>query len=272
MDFEYNGKSTLNQNLEIVDFDNSDNIESGLGRDIVKSETTVTKPISNHFGTKFNNVITFTKALVKSDHTAFTSTEISSINTWLTSPILPKELIVTYSDETIYYNGSFTDIKYKLAGAGIVGIIFTFTNDAPYTYRKDSKVYTLPQPGNITFNCITDSTEDYCYPIVKIEQNSATSPTRVTLTNDNITNATKTFTCECNGLYPNEIDNQRKIIKKNGIVISDFTKIGWTQDSQIAWIRLVSGNNIFGVSSTSYPVKITITTKTPRKLGGLYEY
>lgn len=272
--FEYNNSSTLDRNLILVDFDSRDSLDSGLNREIIKGSTTSVRHTANHLGSKFTNVITFTKALVKSDETAFTRDELSSIAGWLTSPGYPKPLKVTYDNgDTVYYNGLFTGLQYKTAGCGVIGIIFTFTNNSPFCCIEETKTYQLTENGSIEFECHTDCHEDYCFPVVALKYNGTENTHAViTFTNDDISNSRHSVSYKCLSSLEYMIENEKRMISS---AISDslnYNEIGWNSDSDIGWLRLSSGANTFDISSTAYPVTITITNKTPKKLGELYDY
>lgn len=272
--FEYNNTSTLDRNLILADFDNKDSLDSGLSREILKGDTTSARYTANHLGSKFTNVITFTKALVKSDETAFTRDELSSIAGWLTSPRYPKPLKVTYENgKTIYYEGLFTNLQYKTAAIGVIGIIFTFTNNSPFCYIEETKTYILAENGSIEFECHTDCLEDYCFPAVSLKYNGTeNSHAVITFTNENISNSSHSVSYKCLSSLNYMIDNEKRMLSSTISDSLNYNEIGWNSDGDIGWLRLVSGTNTFDISSTAYPVTITITNKTPKKLGELYDY
>lgn len=272
--FEYNNLSTADKNLLIVDFDYNDNLESGLNREILKSETTSDRYTANYLGTKYSDVITFTKSLVKSDETAFTRDEISSIAGWLTSPKYPRTLKVTDdNNNVIYYEGLFTNLQYKTAGIGIIGITFTFTNNSPFCYIEETKTYELTQNGSIEFSCHSDCFEDYSYPIVSLKYNGLENDyARITFENERIGNQNHSISYKCLSSLTYTIDNEKRIMKS---AISDdigYEEIGWLTDNDMGWLRLISGKNTFDITSSAYPVTITIKNKSPKKLGELYDY
>lgn len=272
--FEYNNLSTADKNLLIVDFEEKDNLESGLNREILKSETNSARFNSNYLGTKYTNVITFTKSLVKADESAFTRDEISSIAGWLTSPKYPRTLKVTDDDNhIIYYEGLFTSLQYKTAGIGVIGITFTFTNNSPFCYIEETDSYELTQNGSIEFLCHSDCYEDYSYPAVSLKYNGTENDyARITFKNEQITNINHSVSYKCLSHLEYRVDNEKRMLKS---AISDdigYEEIGWSADSDVGWLRLINGKNIFDITSTAYPVTITITNKSPKKLGELYDY
>lgn len=268
MNFTYNNISTSSKNLLVLDFDIKDQLTSGLTREVIKGDTNGLRLVANHFGTKYTSVIEFTTALVKSDATAFTKTEIRSINKWLTSPKIPKKMEITYSDTTNVLYGLFTDIKYQTAGIGVVGIVFTFTADSPFMYVTDTQEYTISEAQDIQFTCNSDNEEDYTYPTVKLNY-TATSGTNSDITVKSITDSNKSMTTKVLRETPIYIDSNHQILK-NDLNTATFSSVGWTGD--IYWLRLKSGINTLNISATNYPCTVKITCLSMQKVGEIYEY
>lgn len=267
--FKYNNKSTNDFNLFIVSFDSIDTIQSGLTKEVIKGESNNDRLIPNHLSSKFLGNIAFKRALIKQTEEAFTKSEIEIITSWLTSSKTPRELEVVYSEnynyengEVVYYNGLFTDIEYKVAANGIVGIIFTFTNDSSFCYVIEHEDYIITKDTTLVFNCNSDCLEDYTYPLITLKYNDVTNNYSDITIND--------INYHCLSMIPYSIDNQTKIVRRNNKVINleDIFK----EDSDIGWIKLLSGVNNLPISASSYPINVSITTKTLKKLGELYEY
>lgn len=268
MNFTYNNISTISKSLLVVDFDAKESLESGLKREVIKGDTNSCRLVANHFGTNYTSTINFTKALVKSDYSAFTQSEIRSINKWLTSPKTPKKMEVTYSNTTNILYGLITDIQYQTAGIGVVGIVFTFEADSPFMYVLETQEYTISQAQDIQFTCNSDNGEDYTYPTLKLNY-TATSGTTSDITVKSITDSNKQMTTKVLRQVPIYIDSNHQILK-NDLNTATFSSVGWTGD--IYWLRLKSGVNTLNISATNYPCTVKITCLSMQKVGEIYEY
>lgn len=269
--FTYNNKSTEDFGVMVVSFDDLDILESGLQREISKGDTTDYRYTANHFGTKYSGVIEFTKALIKNDYSTFTKEEISDINSWLTSPKCPKYLEFTgCNDKSYLYCGLFTNIQYKVNSSGIIGIIFTFTNNSPFLYLLESQSYTVTSGEQISFECNSDLSEDYCYPTVDITYTGNADYANVSITN--ISDANRIFKVKTLSNVKLTIDTQNQIVT-NADGALEYEDYGLDNEDYIYWLRLLSGKNTLKVNcDQTGDILISIRCITPKKAGELYEY
>lgn len=272
MNFEYNNKSTDDFGLMVVSFDTIDTLESGLQREIVKGESTDHRIIPNFFGAKYSSAIEFTRTLVKKDETSFSRQEISDITRWLTGNKLPKQLVCHISDtETEIYNGFFTNIQYKTAGIGIVGIIFTFTNDSPFIRIPIEKTFTLDASKTISLNCDHDLEYDYIYPTLTLCYNSTNNNSSVVaisnLTDDNRQMPSMTLLSKLN----TKIDCQKLTVSDPTGHVS-YDTMGWTDIDDIYWLRLKRGENKIKIVTVYTPLIVTFSYTLLKKGGELFEY
>lgn len=270
--FTYNEKSTEDFGVIVASFEGLDEIDSGLQRTILKGESTEYRYIPNHFGVQYSGVIEFTGALIKPDGTSFTEAEIRSISKWLTSSKLPSYLEYKGSNENTYlYKGLFTDIRYKHAVQGIVGIIFTFTNDSPFLYSMENNSYTISATDTIiNYNCGSDLLEAYCYPTIDITYTGTENYANISITN--ITDNQNIFTLKCLSNAKMTIDcNHQIITTANGTFA--YEDYGLDDDTYIYWPRLLSGTNQLKIScDADGDIIINIRCITPKKAGDLFEY
>lgn len=270
MKFTYNGQSTDDFNVIVSSFDFTDELTSGLTREIIRSEFNTVNPIPNHMGAKYSEPIEFTRALIKKDESEFTEMEIRAIVKWLTSPKVPMDMLVTAScddnGKTYLYKGLFTDIQYKVAN-GIVGIIFTFTNNSPFLYEIKEETKVITEEITWNYECSSDEAYDYCYPKLEIIY---TGDSESTLTLVNTTDNNMSFSIKLEKDNPVTIDCKNQIVKNASgtLPITDFMN----ENNQIYWLRLIDGINTFNISATDYPCEIKITNYEIRKAGEIYEY
>lgn len=267
--FCYNGKwsdDIIDDKIVLCTFDGMEDATSGLSRSFLKNEITMSRPIANHFGIKYDDVLSFPVTIVKCNGDYFTRDEISKINKYLTSAKTPKLLRVededNYFDEgadVIDYFGCFTNVEFKSVG-DTAGIKYTFTCNAPYGFSKPkSHIFSNNNlSGNVVIN--SDETEEYIYPTYTIK---TLSDGEVTVNNVTDNNSKMTYTLEKNCIY--EFNSYLCTVKKNGenIFLED---VGLVDDvGYIYWLRLVDGVN--KLQFTGDVESILIQYRTPKKVG-----
>lgn len=274
MKFTYNGQSTDDFNVIVASFDFTDELTSGLTREIIRSEFNTVNSILNHMGTKYSEPITFTRTLIKNPNNdelePFTEMEIRNIVKWLTSPKVPMDLLVNKScnntEKTYLYKGLFTDIQYKVAN-GIVGIIFTFTNNSPFLYEIKEDIKTIEEGTTWNYVCDSDEAYEYCYPKLEI---TYTGDNEGTILYFNNATDSKSFKINLKKYNAVIIDCKNQIVKdaSGTLPITDFMN----ENNQIYWLRLIDGTNKFNIVANDYPCEIKITNHEIRKAGEIYEY
>lgn len=271
MKFTYDGKSTDDFDVFVASFETVDELTSGLTREVIRSEFNTVNSIPNHIGVKYSEPIEFTRALIKKDESEFTEMEIRAIAKWLTSPKIPMDMLITAScddnGKTYLYKGLFTDIKYKVAN-GIVGIVFTFTNESPFLYEIKEDLKTVSEETTWNYVCDSDEAYEYSYPKLEITYIGENDSTTLSLTN--ITDNSKSFSIPLSKNNTVTIDSKKQIIANmdNSFKFTDFMD----ENEQVYWLRLVDGTNELNISSDNYPCEIKITNHEIRKAGEIYEY
>lgn len=124
--FIYNGKSTKNvinsSELILASFDSVDSV-TGMTRDDVSGESTIAHPITNEYGTTYNN-LEIEYGLIKKNKKPFTEAEQQIIETWLTSPKISQDIQIYDCENNItdIYCGKFTETEWKPMSGGFAGL------------------------------------------------------------------------------------------------------------------------------------------------------
>lgn len=265
--FIYNGKSTENilesSRLLLASFDGLNDI-TGVDRENIIGETTLTRPISNEYGTK-NNRLLFEYSLVKENGDPFTETEQVLVEKWLTSPKLSKNLeIIDCDGQTgTIYCGKFISTKWKPVSNGWAGVIFSFENNSAYPKRNFTHNYEIRTSGKITLDCKSDELEEYIYPVLSVYEPFETANVSIT----NITDNSNTMTIRAYDSLPMVFNCKHCIptdATTNGII--SYKDLGWTDIGNIYWLRLLPGVNEIQVTGDA---NITISYDCPyKKVGG----
>lgn len=265
--FIYNGKSTKNiipsSELILGTFNNSDSV-TGHQRDNIIGDTTISRPIANEYGTQYQS-LEIEYGIIKKDKTPFTDAEQRTIETWLTSPKFSQKLYFYDCDNKKneeFYCGKFTKTDWYPCAGGFAGAMFTFTNNSAYPMFSFSKDYTISTTSNFTINCETDELEEYIYP--KITITSSTSATFEIINKSDNSNSMK-ISAQKN--LPMVFDC-KNCIPKDGTTSGIFTyqDLGWTDVSNIYWLRFLPGTNNLTVNGTG---KLKLEFDYPyKKVGG----
>lgn len=261
--FLYNGKSTkdiLTDELLLETFDEGQ-ITIETNRNIVSGDVTISKPISNEYGTTYENLV-IKYGLVKKNGNRFSDEEQQEIEKWLTAPKLSTDLQL-YDDQynnTEIYSGVFTNTKWYSLGEGWIGLMFEFTCNSAYGKRYFKQDFTISSSQTITIDNPSDESEEYIYPTITLLQSNSNQNIIIRNVSDN-----NSMNLKINKSSEVVIDCQHCIIKDTSGSIS-YSDLGWEDVGNIYWLRLLPGDNqlqIEGVSS------ITIEFEYPcKKLGG----
>lgn len=256
--------SSENYSLSIVSFEPEPEYSFALQREIQKGETTKTRFTSNHLGARYTDVLIFDITVVKagticSQNEYFSSDESRAILRWLTSPLLPKELITFSEDnEPVYYYGLFTNAEPVVANGNQYGIKLQFTCTSQFGFTPR---YSFSCDGgeSITINNTSDEKEKSIYPIITINPSKTGI---VIIENETIG---KSISINCKEKDPVYIDCQNLIIKDK-IGILKYRDIGWnlTDIHGVWWPELIYGENVFSVTGDA---TVIITCQFPKKVG-----
>jgi hypothetical protein len=269
--FEYNGETSKDYNLKICSF-NSIEIPMGLGREIIKGETTKFCPIANHLGTRYSDVLSFSVSFAKYDRyaknqtvLAFTEEEINDIMAWLTSPCYPTlfRMVSDNRDEKNYnYFGVFTDMElFHPVGEMVHGFTATFTTNAPYAWTDEIvKSCSSTTSIDITIDCKTAERLTPIYPVIVVtpHNNGNVGRLPVSIT----TKEGKTLSLNLPKI-PVTIDcGKTKIYDHLGLV--SFEDLGLADVGEVYWPRLWYGINAIKITGDT---DIQFRYREPRKVG-----
>lgn len=259
--FTYNGKSSEDFDLLLVNVGSEEGSSPLLSRQSLDIEMTQARPRINDRGTKYTSVLSFPISLVKKDGKPLEPEEIRSITTWLTSPRYARPLTIApegTSDEVyegLTYYGKFTGrFDYFMVGNIRYGFTCNFECNAPYPYLIQSFNYSSTSNQNISLDNTSDELEMPLYPTLVITPHSdglisinnksdaSQGPTTLRCFNNN------TVTMDC---------RIRTIIDSLGNPY-DF------QYFNLTWFELISGNNNIQLSGN---FDLKVICEFPRKVG-----
>ena len=247
--FIYNGKSTKNainsSELILASFDSVDSV-TGMTRDNVSGESTIAHPITNEYGTTYNN-LEIEYGLIKKNKKPFTEAEQQIIETWLTSPKISQDIQIYDCENNItdIYCGKFTETEWKPMSGGFAGLTFKFTCNSAYGKKKFSQTYSINGSKiNITINNLTDELEEYVYPVLDIYQTSTTNA-NITIKNKTDNNNSMSFLTRRN--------NHMVIDCKNCIPYDQTTSIRRMADTALIVNGSITADkiNVFQLSAIS---------------------
>ena len=273
--FVYNDKSSDDFDLFLCTLSPTTDVPMGLDREILKGEVTMNRPVANHYGSRYSDVLVFDVTVAKRTGMPFNRTDIREINAWLTSPKVPTLFHVIecddFVDEYVDYYGCFTATT-NVYTTGLTMLTFTFTCNAPYGWSKKYEFeYTCE--GITDFICFNSSDElqEYVYPEMLI---TANADEKITIQN-NTDIEDFIFTFPHNGV-PLHIDTKNhkiyQIIGTSEVLVS-LASLGWSAETlegvadgtqAIYWFRLLPGENNIRVSGDC---TINMSFRVPRKVG-----
>lgn len=263
--FIYNGKSTkdiLSEELLLETFDEGE-ITVEIKRNIVSGDPTISRPISNEYGTTYDNLV-IKYGLVKKDGNRFSDEEQEKIEQWLTSPKTSTDLQLyddLYNDTEIFC-GLFTSMEWHSLGEGWIGLMFEFTCNSGYGKKYFKQNLNVSSNQTITINNPSDELEEYTYPVITLLQSSDATQN---ITIKNITDNNRSMSFKVNRNSTTVIDCKH-CIPKTQTGIMTYEDLGWEDVGNIYWLRLLPGDNQLQISGTS---SITIEFEYPcKKIGG----
>lgn len=264
MNLIYNNKTSDDYGLIVCYFETIDRIESGLTRTVEFGTSNNYRYIPSSSSVSYEGQINFKINFIKKDSSTFTMSEIRTYNNWLMGSSIPKELKCDYDDKQLLYNGIFTNVEYIIT-SGIIGLEYTFTNNSPFVYKKYYEEFNVNANNSITINCDTDLLEGYIYPKFTIEQNGIDEEEIKIVNKSDRSNSMSIIIKDS---LPIVVDCLHQIIS-DGLNQVNFRDLGWTDSSDIYWLRLLPGSNTLLINKTC---KIKMELLLPLKVGVLYEY
>lgn len=173
-----------------------------------------------------------------------------TIYRWLIGKNGYKELRFVQPDMTMWRIGCiFHEIEYIQNGNETVGVVVTGEGDSCYFRGEDIVITKTGNTNRFTFVNQSD-TNDYIYPMIKVDCPSSSTDISIV----NVTDNNRNFSImQLSGDEVVQIDNQRKIITSSTTVkrLSSFNK---------KWFRLLPGVNevVAGFSTGSGTITFTI--------------
>lgn len=243
----------------------------GLERNILKGEINKFRPVANHMGTKYADVLIFNVSLMKNpcnDGEPYLSQDdIDDINAWLTSPDYPTLFHMYHNNSTSHlydYYGLFTDVQAQIVGDRIIGLTYTFTTNAPYAWT-DLIVQEFncdQEENNISLSVKNSDRYGYIYPIIKIHPIGEYTGTRTDITITNLTDGNQSISLSVPKTYITLDCNKSRIYDEYSLVT--FENLGLSDIDYIYWPKLKNGQNQFTVKGQC---ELSIQYREPRKVG-----
>ena len=283
--FTYNGHSSADFNLALASFESVDSYESGIHRDVQRGDMNRYRYKPNHFGTTYNDVLTFRVTMIKDfckegTDLAFTRTEYRAIVDWLSEPEYPSLYHMyddeeAWADEDEYYRGVFSEFENKAIGE-VVGITATFTCDSPFAWSAinrlelnceltEEEVAEKTEAGEPLVKTSTasqniDSDEAYVYPLIVIEPKA---DGEITITNSTEGKSMKinVETSRRNTIY---IDCEKLTISDEIGSVIPLYDIGITDPVSLYWFRFLKGTNSVEAEGNCI---VKFEWREPRKVG-----
>ena len=276
--FYYNGHSTANilqdlsgEELLLVSADGMVDRVTGVERESVEGDPTISRPIVNEYGTNAEH-LTFTYALMKRNGEDYSPAEQRLVEKWLTSPKFSSDLTLFDCDgvEFMHYYGKFTTTEW-LVHENFLAVIFTFTVNGSYGYEHHTQNINfggdLENPDadwSFTLTCESDELEEWVYPNMTISKVDVDHDVSFTLTNETDPGTTNTMSINTARKDTFYIDCQNCIISEDSGLVN-FRDLGWNDVGNIYWLRLKPGENTITVNGV---INLQIDYDSPVKYVG----
>lgn len=268
--FNFDGQSSAMLNLVMCWDSANPEVETGLGREIVKGEVNMVRRRANQYGVKYTEVIPIEFMVMHPDGSEFTQIESRTINKWLQRDTYCTLWFDNDEGSSVYYKVICTAIQDRLYN-GHVAKMVTFECDSPFAYEK--KEFDYECDGTFTTHVYNSSDDGYLYPVLTL--NSSSKNFSITNISDNYSEMVLTI----DSSYLNQditIDtNLMMILDEDGTPIP-FYKLGWDltavdnsediQSNTFYWLRLLGKINTLKIKGYG---TLKIECEFPRKAGVL---
>lgn len=279
--FSFDDISSSMYNLYMGWRGSSEEWDTGITREIVKSEPNMVNHIANQYGTTYSDVLLLEFDIYHQDGSPFTYRESRNINNWLTKETYKRFKVNDYNTDNIYYKAICTSIS-DLADGDFFGKHIVLQCDSPFGYTGEkTRVIDATISGDEIWTIDNSSDDGIYYPLVHIEC-AGDYEGNVQIIN---TSLDRTMTLEMVQIPVRETDN-KKVLDIDGqhLQITDYAGnlvplylLGWTivpnaneavPLDYMYWFRLKPGINRVELKGNA---KFKITVSFPRKVGQLEE-
>lgn len=265
MKFKFNGR--ISDEFGIILTKITD-VSSGVAREVIKGAKTKYRALSNSWGTKYNEDLSFNLVVIKDpsakqSEMRFTSSDIKALNAWLTSPQYPQSLKILDSDyytEDIEYFAVISNVTTEDEGY-IYELIFTVECNAPYGLSKEYThgiTSTSDTTTSYTIYNTSDEHENYIYPKIQI---TPTAQGTITIKSTTDNNSLSFSATKDTVIY---IDSEKRKFTDSAGTLMTFDNLGIEDVDKIYLPRLLYGKNILKFKGDA---EIVITYREPRKVG-----
>lgn len=278
--FRYRGRSTEDalQDCPLMLLAVSGAVQDVVGvvRQNQTGEQTIARPIPNDYGT-ISSPASIQYSIVRRDLEPFTIDQQRIVQTWLTSAKLPSRIQFWETQnckqtptDYINYRGKFLETTWHPVEGGWSSVSFVFQCDAAYPFIIRTFTYDLTgQEQELVLNLATDEQEEYVYPLVLYTPNDTKTAFKIRNTTDNgrimqlkpdpVTGKVPQtqIRWDCKYCMINDAESG---------TIFDYTELGWTDISDVYFLRLIPGENILRASGNG---ELEISAEVPfKQVGG----
>lgn len=270
--FIYNGFSSKLKGYKIVGFsDDSEEFPTAMQREIEKSETTQARPVANHYGAKYTDVLSFSFFMINDtenpNNMNITPVQSRFVKAWVTSTSTPLPLYTSKenSPNGLIYNGVFTNVEDKVLAGNLIAMKLTFQCSSSSAYLAEKKEF-IVSSGNLDVNIqnTSDCWDRNNRPILTLEVSEADNS--VTITNNSL-NKSQALSLQ-SGTYV--IDGKAETVSRNGTLVP-LCDLGITEDTDgnynINFLELQPGENSLTFSGSI--TKVTLDMMLERKVGSV---
>lgn len=232
----------------------NDEWDTGLSREIIKSETNMIRHVPNLYGTKFTETIVHEFDIFHKDQSPFDYRESLAINNWLIKDTYKRFKVNDNNVDNIYYKAICTAIQ-DITMGDFYGKHIVMTCDSPYGYMPEvKKIINLSESGEETFRLKNGSDDGAYYPYITISCDGNYTGT-VEFYNET---ENKTMTVDMSKIASKDekktvnINCEKMIVTDADNTLLPLYKLGWRvtpdpskalQSSELYWFRFLTGIN-----------------------------
>ena len=277
--FSFDGKPSELYGLYMGWRDATEEWETGLNREVIKSEFNMVRNVPNQYGAKYADVLVLEFDIFHQDGSPFDYRESRSINNWLTTETYKRFKVNDNNTDNIYYKAICTSIHDITMGT-FRGKHIVMTCDSPYAYANETyRIIDATTSGDELWRVDNNSDNGVYYPYFTIEcAEDYTGAVEIINQTDDKTMRIEMDNIEAiNHHKLLRIDTQHMMIMDENDKLVPLYKIGWhitidpseaIQSSPFYWLRWLQGRNTIEIKGQT---KATFTVSFMRKAGQLNE-